>query len=452
MIRSASVALFAALCLGMPAVGQSPEARGKAIYFGEDPSALDTTLATISSTGTSLPATVFPCANCHGEFGAGKPERGILPPNLSRTALTKPYDVFGERGRQRGPYTLETFGRALREGTDPAGNDLDVAMPRYAFSDQAIADVWHFLATVQDPQDPGISDKTLRLAFLQTGDTASRPVLRSGVMAVVDGLVEDINLQGGIHGRQLDIVHVTRPDDPAIDTAFLVMSLGRPERPPADDILLLQTQGPTGLGRRAYSLYSGREEQAAALRAYAARELTLVKLSDWSCDGAPVQTAYLVVTPDCLDDLPPDLPAFLTQSAFEALSAAQRRRLPGETYVALPSGADQIPQPSQYAFVRFMRSKQIAPGQAVMLQAQAYSLMSVAIEGLMQSGRTLSRTVFTEQIEAFDRFMGAVGPPLSFGRNRRVGNAGARIVAFSAQSQTFSPDATWIELDRPGGR
>ncbi|MGC6500664.1 MAG: hypothetical protein ACON4C_10755 [Henriciella sp.] len=446
MILWVKRALWALCLVALPAEAQSPEDRGRATYFGDRGSALDDATAQIASTTASLPANVFPCSNCHGEFGTGKPERGILPPNLSRTALTRPYDVIGQRGRRRGPYTLESFGRVLREGIDPSGNSLDVAMPRFSLSDQAIEELWAFLDTVHQSQDPGISDESLRLVFLYGGAVAQDPRLTRQLAQVVNGMMEDINLRGGIHGRQLAVDYVSEPNATAIDEAFLVLSLGAPEVAPGQDVLLIQTQGPTGLGRRAYSLYSGAEEQAAALRAFAVQELGLVRVTDWACVDEAAARAYLITAPDCLPGLPETKPVLLTQFAFEALTADQRRGLPEQVFVALPSGADQIPQASQYAFVRFMRSKQISPSEAVLLQAQAYSLVSVALEGLMQSGRTLSRSVFTEQLETLDQYLGAVGPPLSFGRNRRVGNGGARIAQFDPRTQTFRPDATWIDV------
>lgn len=45
------------------------------------------------------------------------------------------------------PFTPKTFAQAVRNGVDPAGQLLDVAMPRWQMSDQGIADLIEFLQT-----------------------------------------------------------------------------------------------------------------------------------------------------------------------------------------------------------------------------------------------------------------------------------------------------------------
>src|SRR3954453_21342240 len=43
--------------------------------------------------GGEVPASAVPCAGCHGRDGKGKPEGGVIPSDLTWTALPRPYGV-----------------------------------------------------------------------------------------------------------------------------------------------------------------------------------------------------------------------------------------------------------------------------------------------------------------------------------------------------------------------
>ncbi len=127
------------------AVAQSPltpqELRGKQIYLqGTSPSGKDV-LAYIGDSSLEVPGSTVACANCHALRGQGKPEGGIDPSNITWEALTKPYGVTHSSGRKHPAYTDRGLELAISRGTDPGGNKLLYAMPRYQMSKEDLADL-----------------------------------------------------------------------------------------------------------------------------------------------------------------------------------------------------------------------------------------------------------------------------------------------------------------------
>src|SRR4029077_8512544 len=113
--------LGAAILLG-PArlVGQELAAQeaGKRIYLtGESPSHKPLE-AILGDGSTVVPATLMPCASCHGVEGKGRPEGGIVPSNITWNALTRSSSVDDELGRRRPGYDIKSLRKVLREGVD----------------------------------------------------------------------------------------------------------------------------------------------------------------------------------------------------------------------------------------------------------------------------------------------------------------------------------------------
>lgn len=209
------IVLLAGWPAASPAAGQltPEEARGKQIYLaGESPSGGEIT-AVIGDAGTEVPASVMPCGSCHGPDGRGRPEGGISPSDLTWPALTKPYGVEHRSGREHPPYTERYLKRAITMGSDPAGNTLHVAMPRYRLSHQDLGDLVAYVRRLGTDSDPGVGDDTLTLATLvpREGPAAS---LGAAIEAVLTAFVDRVNDQGGIYSRRLELQVVPAPQDP----------------------------------------------------------------------------------------------------------------------------------------------------------------------------------------------------------------------------------------------
>lgn len=199
--------LLALLCLGS-ASAQTPltpqESRGKEIYLlGTSKSGKDI-LAYIGDSSLEVPGSSMTCANCHGMAGEGKPEGGIDPSNITWEALTKPYGVTHSSGRKHPAYTARSLELAITRGVDPAGNKLQNAMPRYQMSKEDLADLVVYLKRLGTDLDPGISDNQISIG---TTLPATGPLAEMGaaVKDVINAYFAEVNLQGGIYNRRLEL-------------------------------------------------------------------------------------------------------------------------------------------------------------------------------------------------------------------------------------------------------
>lgn len=116
------------------------------------------------------------CVACHGRSGMGSVEGSrvivpITPPFLSAPRKLK--------SRPRPAYTRETLARAIRDGVDAGGNQLDRLMPRYRLSDPELSALVGYLETLSTSFSPGASLERLHVATIITpgADAASRAAM-----------------------------------------------------------------------------------------------------------------------------------------------------------------------------------------------------------------------------------------------------------------------------------
>lgn len=192
----------------------SAERRGKQIYvLGTSASGKDI-FAYVGEGSIEVPASTMACANCHGSDGQGKPEGGVIPSNLSWEALTKPYGLVHPDGRRHPAYTERGLELAITRGTDPGGNRLLNFMPRYQMSKEDIADLIAYLKLLGKDRDPGISETRIVIGGLvpATGGLAE---MGQAVKAVTTAYFDDLNSQGGIYNRKIELKFVETADTPA---------------------------------------------------------------------------------------------------------------------------------------------------------------------------------------------------------------------------------------------
>lgn len=209
----------------------SQEQRGKEIYFGIASSSGPPIKALIGDPPTETPGTLMACANCHGEDGKGKPEGGVVPSDITWEALTKPYGVTHSSGRTHPPYTEKLLVKAVCMGFDPAGNKLHAAMPRFQMSREEINALTAYLKRLGREIDPGLSDSTIRIGAILP---ATGPLAESGqaIKSVLAAYFNEINKQGGIYNRRIELSVAELVGSPAESTA-IVEKLLRETRPVA---------------------------------------------------------------------------------------------------------------------------------------------------------------------------------------------------------------------------
>lgn len=198
-----------------PGPGQltEQEKRGKFIYLrGASPSGKEITCYLGDGT-MEVPAAAMLCANCHGFDGRGNPEGGVVPSDITWEALSKSYGVSHASGRKHPPYTDRALGIAVAKGLDPAGNKLPNTMPRYWMSPEDLADLVAYVKRLGQDRDPGLTETSIRVGTIVAGPG---PMAEMGhaVETALGAYFEEVNAQGGIYNRKIELRVATSPADP----------------------------------------------------------------------------------------------------------------------------------------------------------------------------------------------------------------------------------------------
>ena len=187
------------------------QSRGRQIYMqGTSRSGKDV-LAYIGDASLEVPGSTIPCAGCHGLDGRGKPEGGVNPSNVTWEFLTKPYGLKHASGRQHPPYTERALQLAITRGVDPGGNKLLQAMPRYVMAPEDLADLIAYLQLLGKEHNPGVSEDKIVIGTLVPLSGVLAELSRASA-AVTKAVFDEVNTQGGIFGRRLELQVIETAD------------------------------------------------------------------------------------------------------------------------------------------------------------------------------------------------------------------------------------------------
>jgi ABC-type branched-subunit amino acid transport system substrate-binding protein len=290
-----------ALCLWVQAAPAAPltaqELQGKQIYVqGTSPSG-KVLRALIGASDTPVEGATLPCANCHGADGRGRPEGAVKPTDITWPELTRIYGHRHDNGRTHPAYDERSFAQTLTHGRDPAGNRLDVAMPRYLMALDDMDALLAYLKRIESDLDPGLSADRLRIGTLlpSRGRLAE---LGQAMDAVLRARIAKLNGQGGIFGRQLELVAAEYADDRAAalrsaeklfgeQQVFAIVSpftsgleaqigaLAERLQVPVVGPFTLQTHSAQEVNRHTFFVLPGLAEQVRVLAEFATRQLAL---------------------------------------------------------------------------------------------------------------------------------------------------------------------------------
>lgn len=280
---------------GAPAGGalSAAEERGREIYrTGVSPGG-GRIMARLGGSTTDVPASLLVCANCHGRDGVGRPEGGITPPNLRWHELTAALGPSHPSGRQRPAYDDRTLRRAITMGLDPAGAELDSAMPRYRMSHEDCADLVAYLKRIGTDPDPGVRAEELVLGTV-LAPSGSMGAMHRGVKRVLSAYFDALNRDGGIYGRRVELRFCELPEAAggraaavaefldehevfALVAAFVagadraITALAAERSVPVIGAFSLHPEVGFPPNRYVFYLYSGLADQGRALAAFAAK-------------------------------------------------------------------------------------------------------------------------------------------------------------------------------------
>jgi len=156
--------------------------------------------------GANLEGSEAACQNCHRRSGLGSLEGQIvIPPIIGKylfNSLEKnvkdmnvPH-VYATRVK-RSPYTEATVARALREGIDSDGRQLNFLMPHFLLDDASVKDLIAYLINLTNKPVPGVDDEFLHFATIITPD--ADPVAAKAMVEVMQKFIQDKNsfIRGG---------------------------------------------------------------------------------------------------------------------------------------------------------------------------------------------------------------------------------------------------------------
>jgi ABC-type branched-subunit amino acid transport system substrate-binding protein len=182
------------------------EMRGKQFFLKGDGGQGGEVTAVLGSDDNELPAVSFTCAGCHGLKGEGQQEGGLRPPAINWDALTRPHASALTRN-QIHPYDDATLARVISTGIDSNGARLHPGMPHYRMTDAQMADLIAYLRKIGTAADAesGLSGETIKVgaALPLSGPLAN---IGEDLKASMTAMFAEVNAQGGVYGRQINLV------------------------------------------------------------------------------------------------------------------------------------------------------------------------------------------------------------------------------------------------------
>jgi mono/diheme cytochrome c family protein len=453
------------------------EQRGQQIYeVGTSPTGK--VIQAVLAGGLRVPASITPCANCHGRGGDGKPEGGVTPSNLTWDTLTKPYDVTNADGRTRPAYNERLLKRAIALGVDPAGNVLNAAMPRFQLSSQDASDLLVYMKRLGETTDPAVTATTVRIGVILQQASDAIPTGHALRQAATE-YFESVNMAGGVYSRRVGLVFVTLPADPARRASALRDFL-RDQRPfavlgdftgaeaeIADILRVTQTPGiatlaplpEPGLPLSAFTFYldDGLKEEVDSLVRFSAeryprKDLTVAIVeSDHASSGQAARWLRTRLTESGrLNIMLGERGRPVDADLIFCLGPASDLRLTREAVVLLPGSLMGNPAemrmrltPSTRVFAAVSAG---TPEFGTKIEftlrpiwTRATVSAALMIEAMKTAGRGLSRSSLIEAMESFREVRTDLGVSISYGPARRIGAIRPPPIIFEYESGRLIP-------------
>lgn len=189
------------------------EKRGKQIYLKGESGAREIT-AILGSSDLEVPATSFSCANCHGLRGEGTSEGGLQSPPITWRALAEARKS-PLTNRNRPAYNETTLARAISQGRDSSGGRLHPGMPHYKTTEGQMTGLIAYLKVLgtEASGEPGLGTDYIKVgaALPLSGSLAT---IGEDIKATLEAYFKEINSQGGIYNRRIDLAVEDSKGDP----------------------------------------------------------------------------------------------------------------------------------------------------------------------------------------------------------------------------------------------
>jgi len=432
---------------------------------GEDLSAV------LGNNGAELPASAAACVNCHGQDGAGNPEGGAKPSNITWQELTNPYRAH--------PYTAALLQRAIADGLDSAGNPLQALMPRFRVAPAGMADLTAYLRKLGTVSDPGVTAGSVNIGVVFPPGQAAGPTA-SAIASALRADFEDLNRAGGIYGRRVEL-RIAADSQSTEDFIAREQIFALVASYPGDSETNIPVAGALASdpaleahpSPNAFYLYSGLTGQARALASFAAATHAsnnspalilyegeaLEPLADrlaaecrsrgWTHVAARAlgQAGGVETSPDAVIFMGPAgaagrLRAEAVKSAWHSdfylpASIAGAETFPGRTFLSYPALPSAESREAETAY-RQLAGKYHLPDSHIAAQWTALASADILTEGLKRAGNVLTRQRLVAAIEGLYDYRTGYTHSVTYGPHRRVGAQGAYVVETGGATKAFT--------------
>ncbi|HSM31981.1 MAG TPA: ABC transporter substrate-binding protein [Woeseiaceae bacterium] len=180
------------------------EERGKYIYETGRSRSRRVINVDLGNSEAPTPGHILPCINCHGADGRGAEDYvGVAPLNINWYALAAS-GPHVHAVRMHGPFDDITLARAIVFGTDPDGNKMEKAMPRYDMAKEDVEDLIAYLKVMDSQSDPAISGSAIRIGTVIPGD-GRHAGLGLAIRETIEAVFAEVNASGGVNDRELQL-------------------------------------------------------------------------------------------------------------------------------------------------------------------------------------------------------------------------------------------------------
>jgi mono/diheme cytochrome c family protein len=428
------------------AVGLSPDAtRGRQV-FEQGKTADGVSIEAVVGADVTVPG--LACATCHGADGRGRPEGAVRPADVRWSALSRPAVTSAERTRP--VYDDAALTVAIALGVGAGGRPLDRVMPRYRLTAADMRDLVAYLHALGEQPEPGVRDDAVTIGVL-VPEGAAGPPLRAAVRAWAD----ELNGRGGVFARRIELRELLAtaaalaalPEDEqpfaflggaAVDPQDAVGAWTRAAEIPLVRARGLMSERRDSADERVFELGSSLGDEVRALvQSVSERPLSLFV---WPVERQPLM-AELCRAPSCrlvsrVEDAQAVLP--LERAFPRSLARGRRVLLPSALAAdlvadisgeadALDVAAHVVPEDVSADAAR----RYALPAGSRIEQWSALASARVLEEGLVRSGRELSRAGLVRALATLRDFDTGFGPTVTLGRGGHVAHAEVRVLSWS---------------------
>jgi mono/diheme cytochrome c family protein len=196
---------------GAPAVERGgplteSEQRGKALFLRGVMSSGAPVVGRLGPEGVELTGPDAACGRCHGPRGRGTGEGGVAAPSIQASRLFAPVSrADPDTGQwERPAYDDRTLAEALRRGVSSGGRALGPVMPRFELPERELEELLAYLHRLGEDREPGVYEDRLVLGVALPLGGRLAPA-GEDVRAVLEAAFEEVNQQGGVFGRWLEL-------------------------------------------------------------------------------------------------------------------------------------------------------------------------------------------------------------------------------------------------------